>query len=627
MEHECFEDPAIAALMNEHFVNIKVDREERPDLDQIYMAAVQAMTGHGGWPMSVFLTPDLKPFYGGTYFPPTDSRGMPGFPRVLSSVHKAWSERRDEIAESATEMTARLKEMTSLPASQNDLSSSLLSDAARALLRTFEPRYGGFGSAPKFPHPMDLRVLLRHHARSGNAASLHAVTHTLEMMARGGIYDHLGGGFARYSTDERWLVPHFEKMLYDNALLASTYLEAYQTTKSEDFARVVRETFAYVLDRMTSPEGAFYSTEDADSEGVEGKYYVWTPGELESVLGPEHAKTFAYVYDVTTSGNWERHNILNMPKTLAQASRMLGRDEGELRAELDASRAALLAARDRRVPPGKDTKILTSWNGLMIAAMAEGARILTDRRYATAAERASDFLLNQMRSPDGRLLRTCRDGRAKLNGYLDDYANFIDGLTRLFEVSGGSRWLRSALELATVMIDEFGDEQGGFYYTGKQHETLIVRQTDPYDNATPSGNAMAATALLRLGAITGQNDLVERGRSALRSVQVVMEKAPTAAGQSLIALDFLIGPVVEYVIFPGANQDDAHLAVDALYQRFLPRKVVIPVLVEERRTLQGLSSLLEGRTAVENRLTTYRCEGSVCLAPIVGLDALREALA
>ena len=351
---------------------------------------------------------------------------------------------------------------------------------------------------------MDVKVLLRHHARTGDEYALHAVRHTLDKMARGGIYDHLGGGFARYSTDERWLVPHFEKMLYDNALLASAYLEAYQATREAEFGRVARETMDYVLGRMTDPEGAFYSTEDADSEGVEGKYYVWSLAEIDDVLGADRAKTFSYVYDVTESGNWEHQNILNLPKPIGQAARMLGRDEDELRAELAPDRARLLAVRDRRVPPGKDTKVLVSWNGLMIAALAEGGRILRDARYLDAAGRAAGFILDRMRQADGRLLHTYKDGRARLDAYLDDYANFLDGLTRLYEATGEPRWIESALELTQVLSDEFSDPaHGGFFYTGHHHEALIARQKDFTDNATPSGNGMAATALVRLGALTG----------------------------------------------------------------------------------------------------------------------------
>ncbi|MBV8264707.1 MAG: thioredoxin domain-containing protein, partial [Planctomycetaceae bacterium] len=610
------------------FVNIKVDREERPDLDQIYMAAVQAFNnGQGGWPMSVFLTPDLKPFYGGTYYPPTDSRGMPGFPRVLRELHRGWVERRGDVDQIAGRMTEHLRETGEALPSDGPLNTALLDQATRALGRAFDPTHGGFGPAPKFPHPMDLKVLLRQHARTGDAHALHMVRHTLDKMARGGIYDQLGGGFARYSTDARWLVPHFEKMLYDNALLASVYLEVYQATRDPAFARVARETMDYVLGRMTDPEGGFYSTEDADSEGVEGKYYVWTLAEITEVLGPDRARTFAYVHDVTETGNWEHKNILNLPKTLAQASKLLGRPEDELRAELDEDRARLLAVRDRRVPPGKDTKVLTSWNGLMIAALAEGGRVLKDARYLEAARRAAAFVLDRMRAGDGRLLHTYKDGQAKLNAYLDDYADLIDGLTRLYETTGEPRWMTSALELAGVMIAEFADaEHGGFFYTGKSHEALIARQRDFLDNATPSGNAMAATALLRLGALTGRDDLAEAGRKTLEAVQVVMERAPMAAGQGLVALDFLLAAPRELAIIAGGDPDEYRAAIEAVYSRFLPHKVVAPATAEQASALAATVPLLADRPARDGRTTTYICERFACREPIVGVEALDAAL-
>jgi uncharacterized protein len=628
MEHESFEDPEIAALMNKYFVNIKVDREERPDLDQIYMAAVQAFNdGQGGWPMSVFLTPDLNPFYGGTYYPPTDSRGMPGFPRVLREVHRAWVERRGEVDQVAGRMTEHLRATGQALPSDGALNAALLDQATRALGRAFDPTHGGFGSAPKFPHPMDLKVLLRQHARTGDAHALHMVRHTLDKMARGGIYDHLGGGFARYSTDARWLVPHFEKMLYDNALLASVSIEAYQATRDPAFARVARETMDYVLGRMTDPEGGFYSTEDADSEGVEGKYYVWTLAEISEVLGPDRARTFAYVYDVTEMGNWEHKNILNLPKTIAQTSKLLGRPEDELREELDEDRARLLAVRDRRVPPAKDTKVLTSWNGLMIAALAEGGRVLKDERYLEAARRAAAFLLDRMRAGDGRLLHTHKDGQAKLNAYLDDYADLFDGLTRLYETTGEPRWMTSALELAGVMIAEFADaEHGGFFYTGKSHEALIARRRDFMDNATPSGNAMAATALLRLGALTGRDDLAEAGRKTLEAVQVLMERAPMAAGQSLVALDFLLAAPCELAIIAGDDPDEFRAAIEAVYSRFLPHKVVAPATAEQASSRAATVPLLADRPARDGRTTTYICEHFACREPIVGVEALDAAL-
>jgi uncharacterized protein YyaL (SSP411 family) len=627
MEHESFENPEIAALMNEHFINIKVDREERPDLDQIYMTAVQAMTGHGGWPMSVFLTPDLKPFYGGTYFPPTDARGMAGFPRVLLGVHHAWEGRRDEIRQSADAMTEQLRALGALAKGSGRLEVDLLDNAARAILRNFDPTHGGFGHAPKFPHPMDVRVLLRQHARTGDEYALHAVRHTLDKMARGGIYDHLGGGFARYSTDERWLVPHFEKMLYDNALLASAYLEAYQATHEPEFGRVARETMDYVLGRMSDPEGAFYSTEDADSEGVEGKYYVWSLAEIGDVLGVDRAKTFAYVFDVTESGNWEHHNILNLPKPIAQAARMLGRDEDDLRAELAVDRAELLAARARRIPPGKDTKVLVSWNGLMIAALAEGGRILRDPRYLDAAGRAAGFILDRMRQPDGRLLHTYKDGRARLDAYLDDYADLIDGLTRLYEATGEPRWIQSALDLTRVLCEEFDDPaHGGFFYTGHHHEALIARQKDFADNATPSGNGMAATALVRLGALTGRDDLDRAVRSALESVQLLLEREPAAAGQSLIALDFLLAPTREFAVIAGDEPAEYRAVLEAIAARFLPHKVVAPATDEQARILEGEVPLLADRPPRDGRTTTYICENFACREPVTGVEGVESAL-
>ena len=627
MERESFENDAIAAMMNERFVNIKVDREERPDLDNLYMAAVQAMTGHGGWPMSVFLTPDLKPFYGGTYYPPTDSRGMPGFPRVLLSVERAWQEKRDEIDAAAADMTRQLQAAGEIPASPGALNLTLLDDAARSLGRMFEPVHGGFGTAPKFPHPMDLRVLIRHHARTGDAHALHMVRQTLDKMARGGIYDQLGGGFARYSTDERWLAPHFEKMLYDNALLATVYLEAFQLTRDEEYARIAAETLNYILDRMTSPDGAFYSTEDADSEGVEGKFHVWDLAEIREVLGPDRASTFAAVYDVSAGGNWEGKNILNLPEPIAAVAQRLARDPSTLQADLAESRAQLFAARERRIHPGKDTKILTSWNGLMLAALAEAGAILNQPRYVEAARRAADFLLQTMRTPEGRLLRTSRDGQAKLNAYLDDYANLIDGLTRLFEATGEARWIEAALELTATLVDEFHDaDKGGFFYVGRSHEALIARQKDAYDNATPSGNAMAATALARLAALTGRDDLATLARSTVQSVHLVMERMPTAAGQSLIALDFLLAPAREFAVIAGADPTALPAALAVIARQFDPHKVVAPAPSAVSPRLAEFVPLLADRPARDGQVTTYVCENFACQAPLVGVESLEQSL-
>ncbi len=623
MERESFENPEIAALMNEYFVNVKVDREERPDLDQIYMNAVQAMTGHGGWPMSVFLTPDLKPFYGGTYFPPADARGMPGFPRVLISVAKAWKERRDEIAHSAGEMTEQLQAIGRVPSRAGSLTHAALDHAFSRLSQVFDNKNGGFGDAPKFPHPMDLRVLLRHYHRTGTPNALHMARLTLDKMRRGGIYDHLGGGFARYSTDDRWLAPHFEKMLYDNALLASVYLEAYQVTRNDDYAQVARETLDYVLSRMTSPEGGFYATEDADSEGVEGKYYVWSLAEITEILGDERARTFAQVYDVTERGNWEESNILNLPRPLEEAAKLLNRDLGELREELKADRTLLLESRERRIPPGKDTKVITAWNGLMLAALADGSRILRDGKYAEAASKCADFLLKTLVQEDGRLLHTIKDGRARLDGYLDDYACLIDGLVRVFESSGEPRWIEAANSLTSKMIDEFRDPEGlGFFYTGKSHETLIARPKDVYDNATPSSNAMAATALLRLGEITGNDAWIDLGRQTIDFMGTILDKAPTAAGQGLVALDFLLASKQEIAIVAGHDSGEYAEALNQAARAFRPHAVTIP-----RPSGAEASPLVPfGGPSKDGKVTLYLCENRTCEAPAAGMEAIGRLL-
>ena len=628
MERESFEDDRTAALMNKHFVNVKVDREERPDVDQIYMAAVQAIDGHGGWPMSVFLTPDGRPFYGGTYYPPRDAHGRPGFPRVLMSIRQAWGERRDEIVRSAGQLGEQLATLGRVAPSEGDLDAALLDHAARELGRAFEPLHGGFGAAPKFPHPMDLRVLLREHARTGDAHALHMARHTLDRMARGGIYDHLGGGFARYSTDAEWLVPHFEKMLYDNALLAQTYVEAYQVTGDPEYARVARATFDYVIGRMTDPVGAFHAAEDADSEGEEGKFYVWTLDEIQGVLGPGRSEAFAAAFDVLEGGNWEGKTILNLPRPLDETARMLGRDPEDLRRDLDEDRARLLGVREGRVPPARDSKIITSWNGLMIAALAVGGRALGDDRYLNAAERAAGVLLEHSRRPDGRLLRSFKDGRARFNAYLDDYANLVDGLTRLFEATGRVRWIASALELADLMIAQFHDPiEGGFFYTGIDHEVLITRAKDAFDNATPSGNAMAATALARLGALTGRADLDDLARATIQSVRLILEKAPTAAGQSLIALDHLVARPMEIAAVPGDDPIEFDDVLRRIGARFLPHAVVAPAPIDpaERAEAARLVPLLADRPARDGHATIYVCEGFACRAP-VGPDGLDAAL-
>jgi uncharacterized protein YyaL (SSP411 family) len=628
MEHESFEDAETAKILNEHFISIKVDREERPDLDQIYMAAVQVLTQRGGWPMSVFLTPDLKPFYGGTYFPPDDRHGLPSFRRLLLHIAQAWKNQRQVIDEQAGHLTEHLQAVLHLAPAAGELGTDVLKNAGRELVRRFDSTYGGFGQAPKFPHPMEIRLLLRLARRFGDDDALAMARTTLDHMARGGMYDQLGGGFHRYSTDDRWLVPHFEKMLYDNALLAVAYLEAHQATKDPFYRQIVEETLGYVLGEMTRGDGPFFSTQDADSEGVEGKFFVWSEDEVERILGKSEADLFGAVYDVTAEGNWEEHNILHRGRSDQQEAKLLGVPLDEMQRRLRESREKLFVVRSQRVWPGRDEKILTAWNGLMIGAFAQAAQVLEKPEYASAAERAAAWILKNMRTPDGRLLRTAFAGSApKLNGYLEDYAYFIDGLVSLYETTFEPGWLQSALEFTRVMIEQcWDDAEGGFFYTGKDHETLIARTKDPHDNATPSGNAMAVTGLLRLAKLTGRSDLMEKAECTLALFGELMRSSPMAAGQMLIAFDFHLGPVQEFAIVGDPANEETKQVLRLVRQDFRPHKVVCGkrgnVLEEE---VEKMAPLLAHRSA-QGVVTTYICANHACQAPVVGARALAQVL-
>jgi uncharacterized protein YyaL (SSP411 family) len=656
MEHESFEDQEIAAILNKHFVSIKVDREERPDLDQIYMQALQVyfqMVGSpqgGGWPLSMFLTPELRPFLGGTYWPPRSAYGRPGFADVLQQVAKFWQEHREQVVEQAGRITEYLQHREAPPGGE-PLSLDLLRGARRALERNFDARHGGFGGAPKFPHPLDLRLLLRIWQREKDQELLKMVTLSLEKMAAGGIYDHLGGGFARYAVDERWLVPHFEKMLYDNAMLSQCYIEAYQATGNADFARVARETYEYVLRDMTHPDGGFYSAQDADSEGEEGKYYVWKPAEIEAVLGPQAAKSFCYVYDVTEPGNFEGHSILNLPKTLAQCAAILKRNEAELAAELAQGRRKLLEARRRRVPPGLDDKVLVSWNALMIDSLATAAGVLDEPRYLAAATAAAEFILTRMRRPDGdkagRLLHAWREGQAKFDAYLDDYACLINALVTLYETGFVEKYIDEAIRLAEIVLGRFPDaKEGGYFYTADDHEQLIARQKDIQDNPVPSGNGMIAQALLRLGKLTGHRsrlaarddllsqserttsteDFLPAGESTLAAFSSHMARIPSATAQMLLALDLDLGPTHEVVLMGGTVAVETLDVLAHLRQRYAPRKVLASrnadQATEPGPRSAALNPLFEGKVAIDGRPTLYVCENFACREPVAGKDAV-----
>ena len=503
------------------------------------------------------------------------------------------------------------------------LNLQLLKSAEQKLQRAFDMTHGGFGTAPKFPHSMDLQVLLRMWQRHPGPESLHMVTLTLDKMASGGIYDHLAGGFARYSVDERWLVPHFEKMLYDNGLLMSAYLEAFTATREERFAQTVRETADYMLKYMTDPEGGFHSTEDADSEGEEGKFYVWTPQEIEAVLGKERGTMFCYVYDVTPEGNFEHgHSILNLSKTLAQCASIKGMDVKKLEQDLTQMRQELLAVRDKRVRPGKDDKILVSWNALMIDALAKAGVILSQPSYLAAAEKAAAFILAKMSRPDGRLLHTYRHGEAKLDAYLDDYAYLINALVTLYESSFDEKWIDEAVRLADILLERFVDkDRGGFFFTADDHEQLIARNKDLHDSSVPSGNAMAATALLRLGKLCGRNEYLSAAEGALLAGLSVMERSPTAAGQLFIALDMYLGPMPEIVIV-GPDNEETTSALTDLHQRFTPRRVIGRGKPGQQHS-EHLAPLFAGRTSAGEHPSVFICENFACQAPVSGLEAIR----
>jgi uncharacterized protein YyaL (SSP411 family) len=634
MEHESFENEAIARVLNEYFVPIKVDREERPDLDQIYMNAVQMLTGHGGWPMSVFLTPDLKPFYGGTYWPPHSSRGMPGFDQILAGVHDAWKNRRDQALNAADQLTAELQSISVAgngESASNRLTSDLIDAAVDQLRRAFDATYGGFGQAPKFPHPMDLQLLVRVAERSGQQGPLDMVRLTLDRMAAGGIYDHLGGGFARYSVDARWLVPHFEKMLYDNALLAAAYLDAYLVTGDGNYAQILRETLDYIIREMTDPAGGFYSTEDADSEGHEGLFYTWTPDEITSVLGDDRGATFARVYDVSEIGNFEGRNILNLPKTLAQSAAILNREPHDLAAELAESRRQLFAAREKRIRPGRDDKIIVAWNGLMIDAMARAGAALNEPEYVLTACEAASFILSRMRRDDGRLLHTARSGAAKLDAYLDDYAALANSLVSLYEANFNERWIDEAVRLVDIMLQKFADPRGGgFFYTADDHEPLIARTKELTDSSTPSGNALAATALLRLGKLLGRGDYLDTAEKTLVAAVPILQRAPLAAGQMLLALDLHLGPSHELVLVGDMGRDDTKDAVAALHRRYLPRSVTAArdsksPDADAARSAR-LDPLFAGKESRDGQPALYVCRNFTCQAPAVGLAAIESHL-
>jgi uncharacterized protein len=624
MERESFENETIAHLMNENFVSVKVDREERPDLDQIYMDAVQVLTGRGGWPLTVFLTPDGKPFYGGTYFPPADRHGIAGFPRVLTAIADAYHHRPAEVQQNVERLTAAIAALADYKPQAGEISADLALAGARALAQSYDRSHGGIGAAPKFPNTFVFSLFLRMHAE-GEQPFTEMVRETLHKMAKGGIYDQLGGGFHRYSVDERWLVPHFEKMLYDNALLARLYLEAGCALKEPEFFRVARETLDYVMREMTSPEGGFYSSQDADSEGQEGKFFVWTTAELRTLLGEELTPLIARFFDVSEEGNFEGHNILHRTIEPAEAARMFKRSPEETSASIETARELLFYARERRVKPARDEKILAAWNGMMISALAEGYRVLGDDRYLRAAARAVDFV--RTRLWDGRALRrSFKDGVARFNGYLEDYGLIISALVDLYEASSDRGYLEFARELAAIMLEHFADrENGGFYFTSDDQESLITRGKAAFDGSTPSGNSAAVMALLRLHPFLGDQRYVAEAERTLRLFAPFMEKQPFAFSHMLEAADLFQRGPTEIVIIAESGTTDKFEWLKQLGRIYVPNRAIF-VVDPTRPNDAPLPEAAVDKKQIGGRITAYVCRERVCSAPITSFEELAAGL-
>ncbi len=624
MEHESFENEAIAALMNESFVNIKVDREERPDLDEIYMNAVQMLTGRGGWPMTVFLTPEGKPFFGGTYFPPEDRYGAPGFPKILRAVAQAYRERPQEVEKSVEQILSGLNRLANFQESGRQFSPDIVAQTVEQLSQSYDPDYGGLGRAPKFPNTGVLELFLRYYQRSKEPRFLEMVTHTLGQMARGGIYDHLGGGFHRYSVDEKWLVPHFEKMLYDNAQLMRIYADAFCVTQEPLFKRVAEESLEYVLREMFQPEGGFYSTQDADSEGEEGKFFTWTQEEIMALLGPEGGEIFCRIYDVSEIGNFEGKNVLHSALTPEQASKYFKRSRSEIERLIAQSRTKLLEAREKRIKPFRDEKIITSWNGLMLSGLAELFKISPQRRCLQAAQKTAEFIMTRM-SRDGVLFHSYKGGRANLRGYLDDYAFLAAGFLDLYEVSQERSLLQKAAQFVDTMIQEFWDDTGGgFFYTGNSHEQLITRSKPVFDGSIPSGNSIAALVLLRLYHYFAKEDYLTRAEKLLRLYYEATERQPFGFTHMLAALDFYLEKPKEIVVVGKKTDPAVQDLLKNIHTLYLPNKSL--QVIEPGEPLKEVLPLLEGKSQVNGKPTVFVCQNFTCSAPATEWHEVRALL-
>jgi hypothetical protein len=635
MAHESFEDPKVAKLMNETFVSVKVDREERPDIDGVYMTVCQMMTGSGGWPLTIIMTPSKEPFFAATYIPKETRYGRVGMLTLIPRIKELWSTRQSDVMSSATKFTASLQN-TVLEAPGEALNESLLHLAHEQLTKRFDEHHGGFGNAPKFPTPHNILFLLRYWKRTGNEKALKMAERTLQSMRRGGIYDHVGFGFHRYSTDSRWLVPHFEKMLYDQALLAIAYIEAYQATGNKEYAQIAREIFTYVLRDMTSPEGGFYSAEDADSEGEEGKFYTWTNDEIQSTLPGKEANLALKLFNISEEGNFvdkvdgskSGPNILHTTKSIDELASNLSMSILDLRAQIEEIREKLFAYRERRTHPYKDDKILTDWNGLMIAALAKGAQVFNEPEYSIAATHAADFILKSARTADGRLLHRYRDGEAALTASVDDYAFLIYGLLELYEATFDINNLKTALELNEYLIWHFWDhENGGFYFTADDGEKLLVRQKEIYDGAVPSGNSVAMLNLLRLGRITASARLEEKAAKIGQAFHTNVSELASAYTQLMVAFDFAIGPSYEVVIAGDSQASDTKQMLNTLQRIFVPNKIVILHPTGQKPSLiDDIVPFIKNYTSKNGKANAYVCLNYNCQLPTNDVGSVLKLL-
>ncbi|WHH60752.1 thioredoxin domain-containing protein [Petroclostridium sp. X23] len=610
MERESFEDEEVADILNKNFISIKVDREERPDIDHIYMTFCQALTGHGGWPLTIIMTPEQKPFFAGTYFPKHNRMGMSGLMEILNRVSETWKKDRDTLMNSGEQIAENISRHFLEDEQSDTISNDILHKAFEWLSDSFEPAYGGFSQAPKFPTPHNLSFLLRYWKITGEQKALDMVEKTLDGMYRGGVFDHIAGGFSRYSTDKKWMVPHFEKMLYDNALLAIAYLETYQVTRNETYAEVAKKIFTYVLRDMVSPEGGFYSAEDADSEGEEGKFYVWTPKEIIEILGEEDGKLFCDYYNITKTGNFEGRNVPNRIHVKGNVN--------EQEDNILALRQRVFTHREKRIHPYKDDKILTSWNGLMIAAMAIGGRVLGNDSYTEAAEKAVQFIFKNLIREDGRLLARYRDGESAYPAYVDDYAFMVGGLIELYQTTYKPFYLQKAISVNNEMLKYFWDEEkGGLFMYGKDGEQLIVRPKEVYDGAIPSGNSVAALNFLRLARLTGDQELEQLADKQLGAFGRLISQTPIGYTYFLMAVMFALYTTKEVVIAGGKGRSDTQEMIKVIHNSFLPNVVtILNADGEERQALLEMVPFIREQKEVDNKATAYVCQNFSCQAPV-----------